>query len=172
MVDITHKNWPTFSMVQIHGSGAEDPDWEGPDLMIEAPAEMVGYRYEAADALTKVSGTGHGGFVRFGSNGVFGSTLLNTVTGEVVQHVPGADQLRLMNSSLPAFTEIVRAFFERFPFYGSDSDESEFKTAAADVERIVREIDPSAFIQDGFWATLVDDINMGDFSTEEIIETE
>ncbi|MEV0282147.1 SUKH-4 family immunity protein [Streptomyces sp. NPDC050610] len=170
MVDTTDERWPIFSMVQIHGSSTEDPNWVGPGLTIDVPAEMVGYRYEADEALTIVSDMESGRFVKFGSNGVLGSTLLDTATGEVVQYVPGAGRVHLMNSSLPAFTETVKKFSERFPFYSSDSDASEIAAAAADVDQLIRHIDPPALVQDGFWATLIDDMEIGDFSTEGILD--
>jgi hypothetical protein len=169
MVDLTDENWPSFAMVQIHGSSAGDPDWEGPDLTLEVPAAMVGATYRAASALTRITSLEHGTLVRFGSTGLFGSVLLDTVTGAVVQRERDANHVSLMNSSLAEFVAVVRAVIERFPFYDSDSEDSEWVAAARDVEGIIRAVDPGAFIQDGFWETLVSDIEIGDFSTEDVL---
>lgn len=84
MVDLTDENWPSFAMVQIHGSSVGNPDWEGPDLTLEVPVSMIGAEYRAASALTRVTSPEHGGLVKFGSAGLFGSILLDTVTGAVV----------------------------------------------------------------------------------------
>ncbi|WP_074989915.1 SUKH-4 family immunity protein [Streptomyces misionensis] len=165
MVDLTDENWPSFAMVQIHGSSAGNPDWDGPDLTLEVPRAMVGATYRAADALTR----GHGSLVRFGSTGLFGSILLDTVTGAVVKLERDAHHVSIVNSSLPNFVVVVRAVIERFPFYDSGSDDSEWMAAARAVEEIVRGVDPGAFIRDGFWETLVNDIEMGDFSTEDVL---
>ncbi|MFE7590365.1 SUKH-4 family immunity protein [Kitasatospora sp. NPDC057512] len=169
MVDLTDENWPSFAMVQIHGSSAGDPDWNGPDLALEVPTEMVGATYRAESALTRVASLEHGRFVKFGSTGLFGSILLDTATGAVVKRERDASHVSLVSTSLPNFVAAVRAVIDRFPFYNSDSDDSKWMAAARDVEGIVRAIDPEAFIQDGFWETLVSDIEIGDFSTEDTI---
>ncbi len=124
-------------MVQIHGSSAGNPDWDGPDLTLEVPRAMVGATYRAADALTR----GHGSLVRFGSTGLFGSILLDTVTGAVVKLERDAHHVSIVNSSLPNFVVVVRAVIERFPFYDSGSDDSEWMAAARAVEEIVRGVD-------------------------------
>ncbi|MFD3682483.1 SUKH-4 family immunity protein [Streptomyces sp. NPDC058613] len=170
MVDLTDENWPSFTVVQIHGSSVGDPDWEGPDLALEVPTAMVGATYRAASALTRSAPPlEHRTLVRFGSTGLFGSILLDTVTGAVVKCERDANHVSLVNSSLAEFVAVVKAVIERFPFYDSDSDDSEWASAARDVEGIVRAVDPGAFIQDGFWETLVNDIEIGDFSTEDVL---
>lgn len=164
-MDLTEDNWPSFAMVQIHGSSTRNPDWNGPDLTLEVPKAMVGATYRAAGTLTRDRGS----LVRFGSTGLFGSILLDTVTGAVFKREREVNHVSLVNSSLPDFIATVRAVIGRFPFYGSDSDDSEWAAVARDVEGIVRAVDPGAFIQDGFWETLVNDIEIGDFPTEEIL---
>lgn len=169
MVDLTDENWPSFDMVRIHGSSASDPDWEGPDLTLEVPAAMVGATYRAASTLTRITSLGHGNFVRFGSTGLFGSILLDTVAGAVVKRERDANDVSRVSSSLPDFVAIVRAVIERFSFYDSDSDHGEWMAAARDIEGIVRAIDSGSFNQDGFWETLVNDIEIGDFSTGDVV---
>ncbi|MGW7667503.1 SUKH-4 family immunity protein [Streptomyces sp. NPDC054775] len=169
MADLTDENWPSFAMMQIHGSSVEDPDWEGPELTLEVPAAMVGATYRASSALTSVMSPGNGRYVRFGSTGLFGSILLDTETGAVVKLEGGANRVSLVNSSLPDFVAAVKAVIERFPFYDSDSDDDDWASAARAVEEIIRSVDPDSFIEDGFWDTLVNDIEIGDFSTEDVL---
>ncbi|MFD4907605.1 SUKH-4 family immunity protein [Kitasatospora purpeofusca] len=169
MVDLTDENRPSFAMVQIHGSSAGDPDWDGPDLTLEVPTAMVGATYRAASTLTRITSLEHGNFVRFGSTGLFGSILLDAASGAVVRLERNANHVSLVSTSIPNFVAAVKAVIERFPFYDSDSDDGEWVAAARDVEGIVRAVDPEAFIQDGFWETLVSDIEIGDFSTEDVL---
>ena len=59
----------------------------------------------------------------------------------------------------------------RFPFYAvNDLDSAEvIDKAVKEVTDAIRSVEESAFARDGFWATLVDDIQMGDYATEWIV---
>jgi hypothetical protein len=56
----------------------------------------------------------------------------------------------------------------RFPFYSEKEVlvEEVVDRAVKDVMDAIRSADERALEQDGFWTTLVDDIQMGDFATE------
>lgn len=169
MVDPAGENWPSFVMVQIHGSRVGNLDWEGPDLTLEVPVSMIGAEYRAVSALTRVASRGHGNLVKFGSTGLFGSVLLDTATGAVVECGRDANHVSLVSSSLPDFIAVVRAVIGLFPFCGSDGDDGDWVAAARSVEGIVRTLDQGSFIRDGFWDTLVNDIEIGDYSTGDVL---
>lgn len=95
----------------------------------------------------------------------------------------------LVNTTLDQFINSVRAVLDRFPFdqsnsgtysvvdkpaSGSDQEdkrEREWDRAVEDLAETLSRIDPAAVANpDGFWRTLLDDIQMGDFATEEVLK--
>ncbi|MFE5026857.1 SUKH-4 family immunity protein [Streptomyces sp. NPDC056656] len=152
---------PTFSTVLL----------EGVQSPLEVPLESVAYAYWAADDLEAVV-IGGTRFVRFGYTGASGSVLLNTVTGEVVESNDELESTSLVNSSLQKFSACIQGVIERFPFYSEDAEEGEWESAADDVARLVREVDPEAFFDGGYWHEMTSDIMMGDYATEAVLAVE
>ncbi|MFD9565399.1 SUKH-4 family immunity protein [Streptomyces sp. NPDC059994] len=169
MPEASSENWPTFEMVQLHGPHAEDPNWDGPDLMLEVPRGMLGAAYQAASSLTQITQAGNRRLVKFGSTGLFGSILLDAESGIVVKLEKDAGDVGFVNSSLSAFAEAVEMVIEKFPFYGSDCNDDDWATAARGMENSLRSIDPISVSQDSFWGTFISDVEIGDYSTEDVL---
>ncbi|MCX4537548.1 SUKH-4 family immunity protein [Streptomyces sp. NBC_01669] len=150
---------PTFSMVLL----------EGAQSSLEVPLESVGHAYWAAEDLETVD-IGGTRFVRLGYTGASGAVLLNTVTGAVVESNDEFESTNPVNSSLRNFTACIQAVIERFPFYSQDAGEEEWESAADDVLRLVREVDPEAFVEGGYWHEMTSDIMMGDYATESVLD--
>ncbi|MFF1397018.1 SUKH-4 family immunity protein [Streptomyces sp. NPDC058287] len=140
-------------------------------MSLEVPRESVGYAYWAAERLDPVV-IGNTRFICFGHTGSSGSVLLNTVTGAVVESDDELESVSLVNSSLETFTACVKGVIERFPFYSEGADENEWESAADDVARLVRRVDPAAFVEGGYWHEMTSDIRMGDYATEAVLNLE
>ena len=94
----------------------------------------------------------------------------------------------LVNSTLDQFIDSVHTVVDRFPFHSGDTKEgselddpakeraraeqldSELDRAAENLTEILRSIDPAAVADEStFWRTFVDDVQMGDFATEDVL---
>lgn len=93
----------------------------------------------------------------------------------------------LVNSSLNLFIESVQAVLNRFPFDSGDSVREvrnaqtdgwaiaeermrEWDRAVRELAEALRQIDPPAIADESsFWRTFMDDVQMGDFSTEDVL---
>jgi hypothetical protein len=131
------------------------------------PEEVFGY--EAAEAITHVA-VNQKSLLRFGCVGPYSSMCMDVTTGSIVDLGPDS-RISFVNSSLEKFIETAKVVIARFPFYAVDDlDFAEVKDKAVkEVTDAIRSVDESAFVRDGFWATLVDDIQMGDYATEWIV---
>ncbi|MEU0401640.1 SUKH-4 family immunity protein [Streptomyces sp. NPDC006197] len=165
MSDAPGDGWPKFNIVRL-SSGS---DWDGAPVELQVPEALIAFSYRAAESLTAMDGPTPRRFFKFGSTGLFGSLLFDSKTGSVVQHQEGARGVSLVSTSIAAFNEIVKKVIETFPFYSTSEDGDEMEVAAAKVKEIVCSEDPEAYFAGGFWETFVSDIEMGDYSTEEVI---
>jgi hypothetical protein len=132
------------------------------------PKDLFGGRYTAVDDLTVRDAPGFGRVVQFGSVMQDDPICVDPATGQVLElpHVSHAAPL-VVNSSLNAFTETVRVVLERFPYYDEDAEFEEIRAVAHELGDLIRRIDPVAMATDQFWSTFVDDVEMGDFATED-----
>lgn len=80
--------------------------------------------------------------------------------------------LLFINTSIEKFVLTVKAVIDRFPYYEEDAADEEVEAAAADVRAIIERIDPAAVVPDRYWSTFVDDMEMRDLSTEEVLAAE
>jgi hypothetical protein len=90
----------------------------------------------------------------------------DVATGSIVILQAGVG---FVSSSLEKFIETVKAVTARFPFYSVKDlsvDDGVVDGAVKDVMDAIRSVDERALEEDGFWTSLVDDIQMGDFATE------
>jgi len=99
---------------------------------------------------------------------IFTDVCMDVATGSIVELAPDWTT-GFVNSSLEKFIETAKAVIARFPFYGENDAEEVTYRAAEEVTDAIRSVEESAFERDGFWATLVADIQMGDFVTEWIV---
>jgi hypothetical protein len=123
--------------------------------------------YAAVRELHLVDVPPIGKLMRFASSGLGASLLVEPALGEVLfaVDVRGATPT-FVNSSLAQFTATARAVVDRYPYYTLTSSVDEVLAATADVEQIIRAIDPAALGRDLYWATFVEDMRAGAFASE------
>ncbi|MEV4806622.1 SUKH-4 family immunity protein [Nonomuraea sp. NPDC049421] len=138
--------------------------------MTGIPSGMLGGEYEAAEHLTLMEVPGRGGLIRFGET-KNGDICIDPSTGEVLEVIgQKRDCARLANTNIHLFIESVKAVLDRFPFYSVGSDLDSRVIVANDLTELIRAIDSFAVYQDSFWSTFIDDVEIGDYATEEVLE--
>lgn len=75
-----------------------------------------------------------------------------------------------VNSNLDLFVSCVSATIARFPFYGEGEAGEEAERVADELSDILLGIDPEVSSMNGFWQTFIDDVAIGDYSTEVVAE--
>jgi len=134
------------------------------------PKSFIGRRYTADSELTPLETEGSKRILRFGSSGLADAVVIDLVSGHVLEIVNAPHPVSVfINTSLGQFTRTVRAVISRFPYYDNDSDEDEISGVANELTDIVRSIDPEAVVPDRYWSTFIDDVEIGDLSTEAIL---
>jgi len=137
------------------------------------PKNFIGPRYKADSTVTVLERPGGDAILRFGSSGLSDAIGVHLATGNVVEVISVRDlPLLFVNTSIEKFTLTVKAVIDRFPYYEEDATDEEVEAAAADVGDIIERIDPAAMIPDRYWSTFVDDMEMRDLSTEEVLAAE
>jgi len=143
----------------------------------------MGPKYRRDTELRPLTYEGIGPLIGFGLSGPFERIAIDPANGAVVdvlakERAPGninIQRLRqpapgFVNSTLAEFVECVRVAIARFPYYSRDAELEEREEVAKDMLRLLRPIDPPALEPDRFWSTFTDDISIGDFSTEDVLE--
>jgi len=140
-------------------------------LFVEGvPEGFIGRRYVADSALTTLEAEGHSQVLRFGSSGLADAVGIELSSGHVVEIVKAPHSvLILVNKSIGQFAETMKAVMGRFPYYDIDSSEDEIVSVAHELMEIIARIDPEAVVPDRYWSTFIDDIEIGDLSTEAIL---
>jgi SUKH-4 immunity protein len=169
-----------MELITFAASAGISQEWAAPFRERGVPKALLG-RYEAASALSVVETPRRGHLVCFGT--VMGScrVCLDPPTGEVLAILAGPPRDEWaewsINSTLEQFIAAVGAVLNRYPFNRpqgkNESDESyldrtraELDRAADDLKVALNAIDPAAIEDpDGFWRTLIDDVQMGNFSS-------
>jgi hypothetical protein len=137
------------------------------------PLALVGGRYEADSGLSVVERTNRAPVVRFGTSGLSYAVGIDVVTGNVVEVINDPSQhTNLINTRPVFFTQTVRALVERFPYYSRNAGYDEVDALAKELRNIIRSIDPEAAVPGNYWPGFVDDVQMGDFNTEDVLEWE
>lgn len=199
MPDATADRWPRFEVVTFSVPTGIPNDWDRELVSKGAPKDLLLGAYQAANELALVEVPGGEQLACFGTCGRNYSICLNPRTGAVVNIIKDdtdatyqASDVEIspifVNSSLDQFIASVRAVVNRFPFdIGEGGDDpglddranewaqsdrlfSEWDRSAEDLLEILGRIDPAATADlDGFWATLVSDVQMGDYSTKMVL---
>ena len=163
--------WPSFTLVhlstELDDSVSEGVRMVANDLTRQGVPKEIFEGYRAAEAITQVV-LNQKRLLRFGRVQLYSSMCMDVATRSIVELAPDLTT-GFVNSSLGQFTETAKAVIARFPFYGENDAEDVTDRAVKEVTDAIRSVDESAFARDGFWATLVDDIRMGDFTTEWIV---
>jgi hypothetical protein len=135
------------------------------------PDTLLGGRYRALDQMRVVASSG-GPVIQFGS-ARSGLMCVEPSSGNVVALAHEGGPSVFVNVSVKHFADATFAVTEMFPFYSAD-DEDENDDILIDVGNTIaeklRRIDPESMVRDRFWSTLVDDIQMGNFHTEDVLE--
>ena len=142
------------------------------DVLFESgvPQDFLGRMFRVDDEVAMVHSE-RGAILRFGTTGQSAAVGVVMDTGLVVEVLETPDARELfINSSLRMFVDTVEGVAERFPFYDTDDEEDEVQSASDDVLELVRRIDPPAAEPDRYWSTLVDDMRIGDLTTEAVLE--
>ncbi len=198
MPDNTVDRWPRFQLVTFSAPTGIPHGWDAELLRTGVPKSLLG-RYEAASELTLLEVPNYGPLVCFGTTMLYGRVCLDPHMGGVVDiaylptdtiHVrPGFVGLPgLVNASLDQFIDSVRAALDRFPFDSGNPVEDrewddraqawahvdqrfeEWDRAVEDMTATLRRIDPAAVADtDTFWRTFLDDVQMGDFASEDVL---
>jgi hypothetical protein len=165
--------WSSVTLVhlpnELDDSVSEGVRVAANDLTRQGVPKEIFEAYRAAEAITHIV-VNRKNLLRFGRDGLYSSMCMDVATGSIVTLAPDSTT-RFVNSSLEKFIETAKAVTARFPFYGeNDADVKEVvDRAVKDVTDAIRSVEESAFERDGFWGTLVADIQMGDFATEWIV---
>ncbi len=135
------------------------------------PKGFIGRRYQSDPAVSILELPGHGRILRFGTAVLAAAIGVELATGHVVAvlNVPIPVPL-FTNTSIDQFTQTVKEVISRFPYYDQDATYDEIDGVAQELLNIIKRIDPEAAIPDRYWSTFVDDVAIGDLSTEAILE--
>jgi hypothetical protein len=126
-------------------------------------------RYRADDLLSVTLDEEGNKLVRFGSTS-HGAMCLDPGSGEVVELVGPAAKRFVANSSLRAFTAVVRQVSQAFPFYPNGASDEEIEAAAEQTAEAIRRVDEEALVsEDGYWSTFIDDMLTGDWATDDVL---
>jgi hypothetical protein len=133
------------------------------------PRKCLDTLYSAAQEITIVEIPPLGRLLRFGGSSHFSDGLfIRPDTGEVVDIAQGRFR-SFVNSSLEQFGHTVTAVMERFPFYSRSAEDENNDAAARDLSEIIRRIDPPAMLDNCFWSGFTDDVSIGDYATEDVL---
>jgi hypothetical protein len=131
------------------------------------PKSFFYAEYAAVRDLHVVDVQPLGRLIRFARCGLGASLLVEPALGEVLFLVDARGaRPTFVNSSLAQFTATARAVVERYPYYTLTSSVEDVLAATADVERLIRAIDPAALGRELYWATFVADMRAGAFASE------
>ena len=139
-------------------------------FVIGVPKGFIGRRYAADPGVTPLVREGSDPLLRFGSCGLADAMCVDLVTEHVVEIINAARSAPLfVNTSIEQFTQTVKALVDRFLYYGHEATGDEMDIVAGELLNVIRSIDPEAAVPDRYWSTFVDDVQIGDLSTEAIL---
>jgi hypothetical protein len=157
---------PAFELVSMQAP-AGSPPGVARALAAGVPRQLIGREYVVLDRAECLAPDGA---VAFGTSGLHGRICLEPATGAVVQAPSQDDPARnTVNASLMLFTTCVALALAHFPFYDEDNGPKEWEAAAEKLRRLLARTDPTTAKPNGFWATFVDDVAIGDYSADQIV---
>lgn len=134
------------------------------------PCEFLFKGYTADPALTVLAWAGHAPVIRFGTSGLSEAIGVDTATGYVVEVINGSwMQVNLVNTTVELFTHTIKALINRFPYYPRGAGYDQIDSACEDLREIIRSVDPEASVSSIYWPGWVDDVQMGDCGTEDVL---
>jgi hypothetical protein len=165
-----YPGWPQYEVVSVELSPEVPSNVVSNFTEISVPRRLIGYEYRVLERATIAENAAGANLVAFGSSGSRGLVCIDVDSGRIV-HLPlrGVPQINGVNDNIQLFRGCVRAVIERFPFYNVSAESEEYQEVADDIRNIINEIDASALMNDGFWQTFTDDVEIGDYATEFIV---
>jgi hypothetical protein len=153
---------------------------------IRVPVRVLGGSLFRADVrATEIVRPDGSSLLRFGATRLSSALTLQPSTGEVVwindaeapvwrgRPVPWSEVVA--NSNLELFVETARVVTARFPFYerGTAMDgDAQCAAAANDLRRLIAAVDPPATREGRLWSMFADDVETGDFDTQQVLQVE
>jgi hypothetical protein len=139
-------------------------------FVVGVPKGFIGRRYAVDSNVTLLAREGSAPLVRFGSSGLADAMCVDIMTEHVIEiiNAPASEPL-FVNTSIEQFTRTVKAVVDRFPYYVQEASDDEIILVAGELLDIIRSIDPEAAVPNRYWSTFVDDVQIGDLSTEAIL---
>jgi len=137
--------------------------------VLRVPKALIGRSYTAnqnAQVVEQNSAT----LICFGTSGLSERICISIDNGRIVQlgHSATPEQ-RFVNSSLTQFANCVGYVIDRFPFYASGSEVQVREAVSAELATLIRGVDATALEPDSFWSTFIEDVEIGDYSTEDVV---
>lgn len=162
---------PRYELVRV-STGVEVPSFLAHELsVVGVPRRVIGHEYRALETAARVPALGSDDLLAFGENGLNGRICVRSTEGSVVSVELGrVPVIGYVNRDIESFRKCVAVVIERFPFYATDEDPNLYGEVAEDLRNSLSRIDDSIMVDDDFWTTFSDDVAIGDYSTEQILE--
>jgi hypothetical protein len=135
-----------------------------------APAFFFSRDYMADPKLEMLEYKNFGKIVKLGTMHGGGWIAVEVSSGRVVGINHHLNAPLFINSSIPQFTQTVQAAMDRFPYYDEDAEPEECLEAGRDLLDLIASIDAEAAVPNRYWSTFVDDVQMGNYDTQGILE--
>lgn len=149
---------------------------------IRVPRELLsGAVFRTDSEATLVSRPDGTSLLRFGVARLSSALCLEPATGAilstwdadsgVVRAVQPSWTESFVNTDIERFVDIARAISSRFPYYTAATFDESIGVVGRELREMISRIDPPAALPDRFWSTFLDDVEMGDFTTESLLPT-
>jgi hypothetical protein len=196
MADEPTIHWPRFELVTYAEPTGIPHGWDRDLITLGVPKRTLGSGYTALSHLDLIEHPTLGPVVRFATVGRRGAMCLHPATGSI-RWLTGARSGRewFVNTTLAQFDESVRALIERFPFdrgvpadtpvhdesaqsHASSTDQGDdvqwglvqWSLVGEELGELLRRIDPESVAgPHGFWNMFVSDVQMGNYSSEDVL---
>jgi len=163
------EHWPHYENV-VPPIAPQVPEELAASLAtLGVPRNFIGKRYRLSSEVRPVALPAFGTLVQF-ADSALGALYLDPSNGKVISPT-SADGPIIVNSSLRQFDDTVRTVIEMFPFYNRGSSIEERQGVADRMRSALQLIDPAATVVDSFWGNYIDDLEIGDFATEDVLES-
>ena len=137
------------------------------------PDGFIGRRYMSDSNIALFDRRRDEMILRFGTSGLSNPVGVDLATGHVVKIMRAEGfPLIFVNASIEQFTYTVREVLNRLPYYIRLEIDTKAEAVGTELLEIVRRVDAEAALPDRYWSVFIDDVKMGDLSTESIIELE
>jgi hypothetical protein len=184
------QNWPRFELVTYLEPTGIPHGWDRGLVTLGVPKRIFG-SYKALSHLELIDHPTLGPMVRFATVGRRGAMCLHPATRSI-HWLTGSrsGQEHFVNTTLAHFNDSVRAVINMFPFDRSVPSQPPQEDASAirqssktdhaedmqwvivgeELRELLRRIDPESVAHsNGFWNTFVTDVQMGNYSTDDVL---